>query len=104
MPALEETIPQKIPSQGLVLIYFWAPWNNLSQVECLFIDELAQHHRDKVKIMWFNIDERPDLAAKYNVHTVPTLLLLEDNRVVEEFVGLAYRHQIRQAIARAANR
>ena len=49
-------------------------------------------------------DARPDLAAKYNVHTVPTLLLVEDNRVVEEFVGLTYRHQVRQAIEQAAKR
>ena len=89
-----------IPSTGIVLIQFWAPWNSLSQVECMLIAELAEGYAEKVEIVRVNIEEEPALAAKYNVYAVPTLNLAKDGRVVEKFLGRANKQAVSKAIDR----
>ena len=94
----------EIPETGLVMLDFWAPWNNLSQVECILIADLAETYMGKVGLLRVNVDEHPAVAAQYRVCTVPTLLLIEAGQVIERFVGRSLRRKVRRSIEQAIER
>ncbi|MDP6698451.1 MAG: thioredoxin family protein [Candidatus Latescibacteria bacterium] len=87
-----------VPLTGLTLIEFWAPWNDLSQAECMLVAELVDYYRGKLEVLRVNIDEDPALTARYAVYTVPTIKLIKDGRVVEEFTGLVNSQKLMEAV------
>ncbi|MCD7824630.1 MAG: thioredoxin [Clostridiaceae bacterium] len=69
-----------------VFIDFWAAWCGPCQMVAPVIEELAQEVAD-VKIAKVNVDEEPDLAQKYNVMSIPTMLLVKNGEIVNTTVG-----------------
>lgn len=70
-----------------VLVDFWAEWCGPCKMIAPMISELAGELAGKIKIAKVNVDESQDLAAKFHIHSIPTLLVFKGGVVQEQMVG-----------------
>ena len=76
-----------------VLLDFWATWCGPCRMVGPIIDEIAAERSD-IKVGKVNVDEQHELAAKFGVMSIPTLLVFKDRRVVSQSVGARPKAQI----------
>ncbi|MCU6761866.1 Thioredoxin C-1 [uncultured Roseburia sp.] len=76
-----------------VLVDFWAAWCGPCQMLLPTIEELADEVKD-AKICKVNVDEQPELAAQFNVMTIPTLVVIKDGNVISRSSGVASKQEI----------
>lgn len=74
-------------SGQLVLVDFWAEWCGPCRMVGPVIEELADQYAGKVVIGKLNVDEHNEVAAKYSVMSIPTLLLFKNGEIVDKVVG-----------------
>jgi thioredoxin 1 len=76
-----------IKSDKVVITDFWAPWCVPCKMVAPVLDELAGDYPDKLKIAKINVDEEGELAAEYNIVSIPALLIFKDGKIVDQQVG-----------------
>jgi thioredoxin 1 len=76
-------------NNGVSLVDFWAPWCGPCRMIAPVIDELAEDFDGKANICKINTDEQQELAMKFGVRSIPTILIMKDGEVVETMVGAA---------------
>jgi thioredoxin 1 len=79
---LEDTI-----KEGVSLVDFWAPWCGPCRMIAPVIEELAADFEGKAKICKVNTDEEQDIAVKYGIRSIPTIMIFKDGEMVEQMVG-----------------
>jgi len=79
----EEVIKSELP----VLVDLWAPWCRPCLMVAPVVDKLAEKYNDRVKFYRLNVDENHQTAAKYNVMSIPTLLLFKGGKVADTVIG-----------------
>lgn len=90
-------------SQSPVFVDFWAPWCGPCRNTAPVIEELAKDYSGKVKFVKVNVDDNADLATSYNVFSIPTLVLIDKERIITQQVGArsksSYQAMIEKALA-----
>jgi thioredoxin 1 len=87
----QEVLKSEIP----VLVDFWAPWCGPCKAIGPSVDALAEEMAGKLKVVKVNTDEAGEVAGRYGIMSIPTLLVFKAGEVVETLVG----NQSKQAIA-----
>ena len=80
-------------SAGVALVDFWASWCGPCQMLLPTIEALADEVTD-AKICKVNVDEQPELAAKFKVMTIPTLMVFKNGQAVQTSVGVKSKNEI----------
>lgn len=88
----------KATKSGAVLVDFWAPWCGPCKMQGPILEKVAAEIGDKAVIAKVNVDENPELAAKYGVRSIPTLILLKDGETKQQFIGLQQQAALVEAI------
>jgi thioredoxin 1 len=83
---------------GLALVDFYATWCGPCKMQAPIIEKIAQSNISNLKVLKLDVDELTDVAVKYGVSAVPTLILFKNGEIVNRWVGLTPEHIIREVI------
>lgn len=94
-----ETFNHQIQT-GITLVDFWAPWCGPCQVQLPIVHQLADDMKGKATIATVNVDEEPELAARFGIRSIPALLLFQDGKQIDAMVGIHPRDVLEAKIVK----
>lgn len=90
----QEVLKSDIP----VVVDFWASWCGPCRMLAPIIAEIAEEQAGKIKVGKLNVDEEPQLAAKYRVMSIPMVALFKNGEVVETSIGYKPKEELIEAL------
>jgi thioredoxin 1 len=85
-------------AQGVVMVDFWAPWCAPCRMVSPTVEELAKEYQGRMKFMKLNTDENADIASKFNIMGIPTLMFFKDGQSLDSIVGAVPKQQLKAKI------
>lgn len=82
-----------------VLLFAWAPWCPTCKTAMPVIDDFAKDAKGRIRVGKFNVDSSQSLASKYNILSVPQLLIFDNGRLQETMPGAIQKHEIMMKMA-----
>ncbi len=97
----DATFPQEVEQhKGLVIVDFWATWCGPCHRVAPIMEQLANEHAGKIKVLKVDVDANPGTAMRFNVRSIPSILFFKDGRHVDTIVGAypkpAFEQKIQQ--------
>jgi len=101
-PVTDASFAQDVERSPLpVLMDAWAPWCEPCHVIAPVIDQLASELAGRVRVVKLNVDENPQTAARFNLRSIPTLLVLKSGREIDRLVGVQPKQEIARRLEQA---
>lgn len=88
-------------SEKAVLVDFWATWCGPCRMLSPVVEEVAEEQADRLTVGKVNVDDCPELAMKFGVMSIPTLLLFKGGELVDKRVGYMPKSELEQLIEKA---
>lgn len=79
----EEVLDSEFP----VLVDFWAPWCGPCRMVAPVVEEIAEQYKGQMKVVKVNTDDNPNVASKYGIRSIPTLMIFKGGQKVDMVVG-----------------
>lgn len=83
-----------LKNKKLILIDFWAEWCNPCKIISPILDEIAKEYYDKICIMKLNVEKNSTIPSKYNIRSIPTLLLFKNGNLIDKKIGLISKTEL----------
>ena len=90
-----------LKASGPVVVDFWAEWCGPCRMIAPALEEIAGAMGEKVKIVKLNVDENPNVAQKYGIMSIPTLMIFKNGEMASRQVGAAPKAKLQQWISAA---
>ena len=84
--------------KGIVMVDFWAVWCGPCRMVAPTIEELAKDYAGKIKVGKLNTDENADIASKFKIMGIPTIIFFKDGQKVDQIVGAVPKPQLKSKI------
>ena len=82
-----------VTASGAVLVDFWASWCGPCRMVAPIIESLAEEYDGRVSFCKVNVDDEGQLAARFGIESIPTVMIFKDGEVVERAVGVRARDE-----------
>lgn len=76
-----------LEADGTVLVDFWAEWCGPCRAVSPILDQIASENSDKIRVVKLNVDDNPQLAAKYQITSIPAMKVYQGGEVVKTIIG-----------------
>ncbi|HEX4058642.1 MAG TPA: thioredoxin [Galbitalea sp.] len=76
-----------LDSQDTIMVDFWAEWCGPCRAVGPILDQIAEEHSDKIKIVKLNVDDNPQMAMKYQITSIPAMKVFRGGQVVKTVIG-----------------
>ena len=83
-----------LKTEGKVLVDFYADWCGPCRMMSPVIDDIAKELEGKVKVGKINVDNNQELAMKYSVMSIPTIIVFEKGNPIKTFIGITDKNEI----------
>ena len=84
--------------EGLTLVDFWAPWCGPCQMVAPILEELSKEYEGRIKIVKLNTDENSIVSSRYQIQSIPTMMIFKNGEVVRREIGARPKNMIVQFI------
>jgi len=81
-----------------VLVDFWAPWCGPCKMIAPIIDEIAREYETKIKVGKMNTDQNLEIAGKYQITSIPTIIIFKNGKPAERIVGFRSKNDLKKVI------
>ncbi len=94
----QEWDKEVLGSKGLMMVDFWAPWCGPCRSVAPIVEELSAEYAGKVQFVKLNTDDNQEIAVRYQVMGIPTLMFFKDGQMVDKVVGAQSKKNFKDRI------